>query len=207
MLVKKYSKTKPTCKVTFTLAREAVKGAEKVNILGEFNNWNPILGVPMKLADNEFKAVVELPIGKDYQFRYKADNGIWANDWAADNYVEAPFDVYNSVVSLDKKKATTSKTKVTATTTTSSDTKKTDNLKKIEGIGPKIAELLAKAGIKTFADLSATKKSTLKGILKDAGSRYKMHDPTTWPSQAKLAAKGKWAKLEALQAQLKGGKK
>ena len=208
MLVKKYSKTKPTCKVTFTLAQEAIEGAKKVNILGEFNNWNPILGIPMKLSNNEFKAVVELPVGKDYQFRYQADNGLWENDWAADKYVEAPYDVCNSVVSLEEKK-TADKKPATGTkpSSTSTATKKKDDLKKIEGIGPKIAELLSKANISTFADLAAAKKKTLKGVLEAAGSRYKMHDPSTWASQAKLAAKGKWVKLEAMQAKLKGGKK
>lgn len=207
MLIKKYSKTKPTCKVTFTLAQEAIKGAKNVNLIGDFNDWNLDLAIPMKKQKDQYKVTLELPVGKDYQFRYKADNGIWENDWAADAYVEAPYQVCNSVVSLSKKEAT--KTKVTSVTKTSSTSKKkaADDLKKIEGIGPKIAELLVKAGIKTFADLSATKKSTLKDILEAAGNRYKMHDPSTWASQAKLAAKGNWAKLEALQSKLNGGKK
>jgi hypothetical protein len=33
-----------------------------------------------------------------------------------------------------------------------------------------------------------------------------MHNPGTWPKQAKLAADGKWEELETLQKQLKGGK-
>ena len=217
MLVKKYSKTKPTCKVTFTLAQEAIKGAKSVNLVGEFNDWNLDLAIPMKKQKNQYEVTLELPVGKDYQFRYKADNGIWENDWAADAYIEAPYQVCNSVVSLSKneavqqkvKSSSTTKTKATSITKTSSASKKkvVDDLKKIEGIGPKIAELLVKAGIKTFADLSAAKKSTLKGILEAAGNRYKMHDPSTWANQAKLAAKGNWAKLEALQAKLNGGKK
>ncbi len=217
MLVKKYSKTKPTCKVTFTLAQEAIKGAKSVNLVGDFNDWNLDLAIPMKKQKNQYEVTLELPVGKDYQFRYKADNGIWENDWAADAYIEAPYQVCNSVVSLSKnesvqqkaKSSSATKTKATSITKTSSTSKKkvADDLKKIEGIGPKIAELLIKAGIKTFADLSAAKKSTLKDILEAAGNRYKMHDPSTWANQAKLAAKGKWAKLEALQAKLNGGKK
>jgi len=100
MLVKKYSKTKPTCKVTFTLAQEAVHGAKRVNLLGEFNDWDPKLAIPMELSEKEFKAVLELPVGKEYQFRYQADNGVWENDWAADAYVAAPYNVFNSVVKL-----------------------------------------------------------------------------------------------------------
>jgi predicted flap endonuclease-1-like 5' DNA nuclease len=82
-----------------------------------------------------------------------------------------------------------------------------DDLKKIEGIGPKIATLLAEAGIKTFKDLATAKKTKVKEILEAAGSRYKMHDPTTWMQQAKLADTGAWEKLEKLQTELKGGKK
>ena len=77
----------------------------------------------------------------------------------------------------------------------------------IEGIGPKIQTLLNKAGIKTFADLGKTKVAVLRTILKDAGSRFAMHDPSTWSRQAKLAAKGNWDKLKTLQDELKGGRK
>ena len=83
---------------------------------------------------------------------------------------------------------------------------KPDDLKKIEGIGPKIAELMANGGIPTFADMAAASPERLKEILTEAGSRYQMHDPTTWPDQAKLAAEGKWDELETLQDNLKGGK-
>ncbi len=84
---------------------------------------------------------------------------------------------------------------------------KGDDLKKIEGIGPKISELLTNAGIGTFAALAAAEVDTLKGILADAGKRYQMHDPTTWPEQSALAAEDKWDELKALQDELDGGKK
>lgn len=83
---------------------------------------------------------------------------------------------------------------------------KADDLKKIEGIGPKIAEKLTEAGIADFKALAAAEVDTLKGVLEEAGSRYKMHDPTTWPQQAKLAEEGKWDELKELQDNLKGGK-
>ena len=81
-----------------------------------------------------------------------------------------------------------------------------DDLKKIEGIGPKISELLVNGGVPTFAKLAESSVEDLKGILEAAGSRYKMHDPTTWPDQAKLAAAGEWDKLKELQDNLQGGK-
>ncbi|NPA68890.1 MAG: hypothetical protein GXO50_09815 [Chlorobi bacterium] len=82
-----------------------------------------------------------------------------------------------------------------------------DDLTKIEGIGPKIASILSEAGYKTFKKLSEAVPETIKRILLDkGGKRYSMHDPGTWPEQAKLAADGEWSKLEKLQDELKGGK-
>ena len=83
---------------------------------------------------------------------------------------------------------------------------KGDDLKKIEGIGPKIEELLHNADIKSFADLAAADVSTLKEILNNAGSRYQMHDPSSWPMQSDMAAKGEWDKLKEWQDNAKGGK-
>jgi small subunit ribosomal protein S1 len=81
-----------------------------------------------------------------------------------------------------------------------------DDLKKIEGIGPKIAELLAEAGIADYKALADADVEVIKGVLDEAGSRYKMHDPTTWPEQARLASEGKWDELKEMQENLKGGK-
>lgn len=81
-----------------------------------------------------------------------------------------------------------------------------DDLKKIEGIGPKISAILNKGGILTFSGLAATPVDRLKRILADAGNRYKMHNPATWPEQAKLAAEGQWEKLKELQDYLDGGR-
>lgn len=81
-----------------------------------------------------------------------------------------------------------------------------DDLKIIEGVGPKIADLLINAGIITFADLAATPAEKVKEILEAAGSRYAMHDPTTWAAQAELARDGKWDELKELQDKLNAGK-
>ena len=81
-----------------------------------------------------------------------------------------------------------------------------DDLKKVEGIGPKIASLLNDAGINTFAELAASSPEKIREILEAAGSRYRVHDPATWPQQAGIAAEGKWDELKHLQDELKGGK-
>lgn len=79
-----------------------------------------------------------------------------------------------------------------------------DDLKRVEGIGPKISSLLQAAGITTFAQLAATDVSQVKQILREAGTRA---NPSTWSEQAGLAAAGDWDALEALQAELKGGRR
>jgi len=81
-----------------------------------------------------------------------------------------------------------------------------DDLTVVEGIGPKISELLNQAGIYSFQTLSETSPDVLKGILERAGNRFKMHDPSTWPKQSELAAKGKWDDLEEYQEFLMGGR-
>jgi len=78
-------------------------------------------------------------------------------------------------------------------------------LKKVEGIGPKIAEIFNNAGILTFADLAGTSVDKLKEILKAAGPRYASKNPGSWPKQAKMAADGKWDELKVWQDNTKGG--
>ncbi len=81
-----------------------------------------------------------------------------------------------------------------------------DNLKRIEGVGPKIAEVLRGAGITTFSKLASMKSDEIKDVLIAAGDRFSFQDPTTWPAQADLAAKGEWDKLKKWQEDLKGGR-
>jgi predicted flap endonuclease-1-like 5' DNA nuclease len=79
-----------------------------------------------------------------------------------------------------------------------------DDLKKLEGIGPKVAGLLNENGINTFAQLAETSVEKLDEIL-DANNLHMMH-PGSWPKQAKLAAAGDWEALEKLQEELQGGR-
>ncbi|MGB5666859.1 MAG: 50S ribosomal protein L21 [Maribacter sp.] len=85
-------------------------------------------------------------------------------------------------------------------------TAKADDLKKVEGIGPKAAEALTNAGIGTFALLAKANPAKIKEILTEASSRMAHLEPATWPQQAKLAADGKWDELKELQDKLDGGK-
>ena len=82
-----------------------------------------------------------------------------------------------------------------------------DDLTVIEGIGTKIQMLLNQYGIRTYKQLSETEVPRLSEILATAGPQLAMHNPGTWPSQAKLAADGQWDTLTSIQGFLKGGKK
>ena len=79
---------------------------------------------------------------------------------------------------------------------------KADDLKKIEGIGPKIAETLVEAGIATYEDLAKAKPAKISEIIEGVRGN---HVPDTWPQQAQLAADGKWDELKELQDKLDGG--
>lgn len=83
---------------------------------------------------------------------------------------------------------------------------KKDDLKLIEGVGPKIESLLKDAGFSTFAAVAAASYDDLKKVLDDAGTSFQMHDPTTWPRQAQLAHEGKMEELKEYQEHLQGGK-
>lgn len=86
------------------------------------------------------------------------------------------------------------------------ENKTEDNLEEIEGIGPKIADLLKIGGIHSFRDLATTPSYRIKDLLQSSGPQFAMHDPSTWAKQALLAAEEKWEELEALKKQLVAGK-
>ena len=83
---------------------------------------------------------------------------------------------------------------------------KQDDLKMVEGVGPKIEGLLHDAGITTWEELANAPTEQVQGILDEAGPRYRMHEPTTWAKQARLAADGNWEELVAYQDHLDGGR-
>lgn len=100
---------------------------------------------------------------------------------------------------------TASPIEVTKTAVPKIEKSKKDDLKVVEGIGPKIEGLFNAAGIHTFEHLANSTPEQLKEILVAAGSRYQMHDPTTWPAQSNLAEEGKWEELKKWQDELNKG--
>jgi hypothetical protein len=83
--------------------------------------------------------------------------------------------------------------------------KEADDLVRIEGIGPKVAKVLARAGITTFEDLARAEPENIQVILSKAGMQ--MMNPEGWIDQAKLAMNGDWVAFEKLQGELKGGRR
>jgi predicted flap endonuclease-1-like 5' DNA nuclease len=81
-----------------------------------------------------------------------------------------------------------------------------DDHEVVEGIGPKIDEVLRAAGIETWLQLSETTVERLRDILDAAGPQYRIADPTTWPQQAGLAHANQWEELAALQTVLTAGR-
>jgi predicted flap endonuclease-1-like 5' DNA nuclease len=80
-----------------------------------------------------------------------------------------------------------------------------DDLKVVEGIGPRVEELCHGIGIRTWADLSSTEVSLLRTMLSDAGPRFRTQDPSTWPRQAALLAEGRWDEFKRFTDETAGG--
>ncbi|MBU2948953.1 isoamylase early set domain-containing protein [Zobellia uliginosa] len=214
--------------VTFTVGANEAPSPSDVLLLGDFNNWQTNdSAYQMEKKNGSYSKTIKLEIGKRYEFRYLSTDKGWFNDHAADAYVPSPYEgIDNSVVDLTsmpvpkkpvkktvkkvakkpvKKVAKKPVAKKTVAKKPASKAKK-DDLKKIEGIGPKIASILTDKGIGTFEKLGKTTVKVLEGILKEAGPRYTMHKPGSWPKQAKLASADKWDELKKLQDKLNGGK-
>lgn len=80
-----------------------------------------------------------------------------------------------------------------------------DQLEAIEGIGADIAELLRGQNTRTFAQLAATTVDQLRGRLKAGGDRFRLNDPASWPTQAKLLAAGNTEGFLKLAVKLRAG--
>ena len=96
MLKKQWLKTRPVCKVTFTLPEGTA--ARTAHLVGDFNNWDEKAEPMKKLKDGTFKTTVELEPSREYQYRYLVNGSEWINDDKADKYAAHPYGGENSVV-------------------------------------------------------------------------------------------------------------
>lgn len=80
---KQYLKSKPVCKVTFSILAE---DAKEVSVIGTFNEWDPKAAPLKKLKTGIFKGTLDLDQDNSYEFKYIVD-GAFINDEAADDYV------------------------------------------------------------------------------------------------------------------------
>jgi predicted flap endonuclease-1-like 5' DNA nuclease len=191
-----------TRKITFTLPAEVVANAGSGLLLGDFNNWDDTKAPQLKKQkDGSMKATLALEGGRTYQYRYLLDDGRWVNDYTAETYAHVSgYGVDNCVITVPVKEKVSDDAVALETVAP-----KKDDLTKIEGVGKKIAEILTASGIASFEILARSTPKKLRGILDEAGKKFKTHDPANWPKQAKLAATGKWAELKKFQANLKAG--
>jgi len=97
---KKFLKTRPVCKVTFTLPKEAAAEAESVCVMGEFNNWSPDANPMTRRTNGDFSVSLDLEKGRSYRFRYLIDGWKFENDWKADRYESNPYGGEDSVVEV-----------------------------------------------------------------------------------------------------------
>jgi len=98
-LSKHYLKTKPLCKITFRVPKEACRSATHIALVGDFNHWDPEASPMQKQKSGDFKLTLKLPANHNYQFRYLYDGTVWENDWEADQYIATGVgDAENSIV-------------------------------------------------------------------------------------------------------------
>ncbi|GAB4509806.1 MAG: hypothetical protein OHK0046_05460 [Anaerolineae bacterium] len=81
-----------------------------------------------------------------------------------------------------------------------------DDLTRIEGIGPKMADALRSAGISTFTQLAQADEATLRTAIEAAGMRFSP-SLTTWAEQARFAVEGDWDGLAQFQSGLTAGRR
>lgn len=79
---KQFIKTKPVCKVTFSVE---AKEADEAAVVGDFNNWDPKEGALNKLKNGTFKGVFNIDKDAAYEFKYVID-GDFVNETEADSF-------------------------------------------------------------------------------------------------------------------------
>jgi large subunit ribosomal protein L21 len=188
--------------------RLASEEGEKVvfdNVLLLDDNGQVTIGAPaITGAAVEAKVLKHLKGDKVIVFKKKRRKGYRVKNGHRQSLTEI---VIENIVASGAKKAAPkkeeAKKEVAKPAAVKATSTKADDLKKVEGIGPKIASTLTEAGISTFAELAKAEPAKISEII--SGVRGN-HVTDTWPAQAQLAADGKWDELKKWQDELDGGK-
>ena len=98
MLKKNYTKSRNACRVTFKVPAEIE--AEKIALLGEFNQWDADANLLKKRKDGSHSVTVSLDAGQDYRFRYLVDGDRWENDEAPDRLVPNRFGSHDCLITV-----------------------------------------------------------------------------------------------------------
>jgi len=99
-LEKKSLKSKPVCKVKFSLSGDHYNSVSSILLVGDFNHWQ-IGETPLKKSKTGLWSVsLDLETGKEHQFRYLIDGTNWENDPEADRFIPSGFGSENSVLVL-----------------------------------------------------------------------------------------------------------
>ncbi len=82
--------------------------------------------------------------------------------------------------------------------------KHAEDLTILDGIGPKIEELLRANGVAGFAQLAQLDEPSLLEILDRGGASFRYANPSSWAQQAALVVQNDWDGLKQLQRELNG---
>jgi large subunit ribosomal protein L21 len=182
------------------LATEEGKAVSFDNVLLIGDGNNITLGAPaIDGAQVGAKVLKHLQGDKVIVFKKKRRKGYRKKNGHRQALTEI---VIESILASGAKKTAKAEPKSEAKPAAKKATATADDLKKVEGIGPKIAETLNAAGITTFAELAKTDAAKISEIIAEVRGN---HVTDTWPAQAKLAAEGKWDELKKWQDELNGG--
>lgn len=96
---KQFLKSKPVCKVTFKAPAALVEGAKKVQVVGNYNDWDVTTGSLKALKSGDFSGVVVLPSGENIEYKFLVDGDKWLTDPEAEAAVANEFGEENSIVS------------------------------------------------------------------------------------------------------------
>lgn len=98
MVTKQKNNKKKNYRTRVTFAMPPINGCNCLYLVGKFNEWNESV-YRMQLADDgTWSLALELEPGREYQYRYRTDKGVWHNDPVANGYVPSPDGSDSSVV-------------------------------------------------------------------------------------------------------------